>query len=403
MKIVGRWLLLLSVTAGAGCKEPPPAQTAPPAVPVKVAPVIRKTIPILVENVGQTRGSVEVEIRARVEGFLDKVAFEEGRPVTKGQPLYEIDPKPYQAALDRAKGNLATAQAALAKAKNDVARYKPLVDKNAISRQEYETSVSLEEAAVAQVEAAKAGVQSAELDLSYTKILSPIDGLAGKTEVKAGALVGRGQSTLLTTLSTIEPIYARFALSEKDYLTIVRKYKPGERAETPFEMILSDGSLHPHKGKFIFIERLVDPTTGTILVEVSFPNPEKIVRPGQFCRIRVPIDVKENALLVPQRAVTELQATWSVAVVGAENKVEMRPVKTGIRFGNLWQIESGLNPGDNVVVEGVQKVRNGSTVVPTAVELDDDGAEKKAGPVPKKAESEKKAEPAPPKADEKKK
>ena len=377
MRIVGPWLLVLSAAA-LGCKEKEKS-VAPPAaaVAVRVAPVIRKTVPILVENIGQTRGSVEVEIRARVEGFLDKVAFEEGRPVKTGQLLYEIDPKPYKAALDRAKGNLATAQAALAKAKNDVARYKPLVEKNAISRQEYETSVSMEEASVAQVEAAKAGVQSAELDLSYTKILSPLDGLAGKTEVKAGALVGRGQSTLLTTLSTIDPIYARFSLSERDYLTIARKYKDGEGAQAVFEMTLSDGSLHPHKGKFVFIERLVDPTTGTIMVEVSFPNPEKVVRPGQFARVRVPIDVQENALLVPQRAVSEMQATWSVAVVKDDNKVEMRPVKTGIRFGNLWAIESGLNPGDRVVVEGVQKVRNGSTVTATAVELDDDGAEKK--------------------------
>ncbi len=385
MKSVGACALLLAVAASGCEKENKDVKAGPPpAVPVKVAPVIRKTVPILVENIGQTRGSIEVEIRARVEGFIDKVAFLEGRPVTKGQLLYEIDPKPYQAALDRAKGNLATAQASQAKAKNDVARYKPLVEKNAISRQEYETSVSIEEASAAQVEAAKAGVQSAELDLSYTKILSPIDGLAGKTEVKAGALVGRGQSTLLTTLSTIEPIYARFSLSERDYLMIARKYKEGEGAQSVFEMILSDGSVHPHKGKFVFIERLVDPTTGTIMVEVSFPNPEKIVRPGQFARVRVPIDTKENALLVPQRAVTEMQATWSVAVVGADNKVEMRPVKTGIRFGNLWEIESGLNPGDKVVVEGVQKVRNGSTAVPSAVELDDDGAEKKAAAPPEK-------------------
>jgi membrane fusion protein (multidrug efflux system) len=379
------WCLLLPLAAGCGDEKKEAPKAAPP-VPVKVAGVIQKTIPVLVENVGQTRGSVEVEIRARVEGFIDRVAFSEGLPVKKGDLLYEIDPKPYQAALDRAKGQLATAEAGRAKAKNDVARYKPLVEKNAISRQEYETSVSIEEASAAQVEAAKAAVKSAEIDLSYTKIFSPLDGLAGKTEVKAGALVGRGQSTLLTTISTIEPIRARFSLSEKDYLTIVRKYKPGERTDRVFEMLLSDGSLHPHKGEFVFIERLVDPTTGTIMVEVSFPNPERIVRPGQFCRIRVPIETRENALLVPQRAVSEMQATWSVAVVGADNKVEMRPVKTGIRYGNLWQIESGLNPGERVVVEGVQKVRNGSTAAPTAVELDEDGGEKKAEGAPKKGD-----------------
>ena len=382
MNKVGRWMVLLSAAAWGGCDKQEAAKAPPPPVAVKIAPVIRRTIPVVIENVGQTRGSVEVEIRARVEGFLDRVAFEEGRPVKKGDLLYEIDPKPYQAALDRAKGDQATAEAAHIKAKNDVARYKPLVEKNAISRQEYDTSVSMEEAAAARVDAAKAMVRSAELDLSYCTIHTPIDGLAGKTEVKAGALVGRGQSTLLTTVSTIDPIRARFYLSERDYLAIVRKYKPkdGEGGtDAPFEMVLTDGSVHPHPGTFVFIERLVDPTTGTIMVEVSFPNPERIVRPGQFARVRVPIDTIADAILVPQRAVTEMQATWSVATVNSENKVEMRPVQIGIRFGNLWRIESGLKPGDRIVVEGVQKVRNGVTVAPTPVDLDDKGAEKKAG------------------------
>jgi len=382
--MVGRWKILFAAVAIAGCGDSTKnqAKAPPPPAAVKVAPVIQRTIPLLIENVGQTRGSVEVEIRARVEGFLDRVAFEEGRPVKQGDLLYEIDPKPFKAALDRSKSDLATAEAAHSKARNDVARFKPLVEKNAISRQEFDTSVSMEEAAAARVEAAKANVRSAELDLSYCTIHSPIDGLAGKTEVKAGALVGRGQSTLLTTVSTIDPIRARFYLSERDYLTVVRRYREtpeeGKGTEAHFEMVLSDGSLHPHKGSFVFIERLVDPTTGTIMVEVNFPNPEKIVRPGQFARVRVPIDVIKDAILVPQRAVTELQATWSVAAVSKDNKVEMRPVKIGIRFGNLWQIESGLKPGDRIIVEGLQKVRNGVTVNPTPVDLDDQGAEKKA-------------------------
>ncbi|HZL71457.1 MAG TPA: efflux RND transporter periplasmic adaptor subunit [Planctomycetota bacterium] len=382
--MVGRWKILFAAVAIAGCGDSTKnqAKAPPPPAAVKVAPVIQRTIPLLIENVGQTRGSVEVEIRARVEGFLDRVAFEEGRPVKQGDLLYEIDPKPFKAALDRSKSDLATAEAAHSKARNDVARFKPLVEKNAISRQEFDTSVSMEEAAAARVEAAKANVRSAELDLSYCTIHSPIDGLAGKTEVKAGALVGRGQSTLLTTVSTIDPIRARFYLSERDYLTVVRRYREtpeeGKGTEAHFEMVLSDGSLHPHKGSFVFIERLVDPTTGTIMVEVNFPNPEKIVRPGQFARVRVPIDVIKDAILVPQRAVTELQATWSVAAVSKDNKVEMRPVKIGIRFGNLWQIESGLKPDDRIIVEGLQKVRNGVTVNPTPVDLDDQGAEKKA-------------------------
>jgi len=391
--MVGRWVVLFTAAAVAGCGDSTKnqAKAPPPPVAVKVAPVIQRTIPLLIENVGQTRGSVEVEIRARVEGFLDKVVFEEGRPVKQGDLLYEIDPKPFKAALDRSKSDLATAEAAHAKARNDVARFKPLVEKNAISRQEYDTSLSMEEAGAARVEAAKAMVRSAELDLSYTSIHSPIDGLAGKTEVKAGALVGRGQSTLLTTVSTIDPIRARFYLSERDYLAIVRKYREtpdeGKGTEAQFEMVLSDGSVHPHKGSFVFIERLVDPTTGTIMVEVNFPNPEKFVRPGQFARVRVPIDFIKDAILVPQRAVTELQATWSVAAVSKDNKVEMRPVKIGIRFGNLWQIESGLKPDDRIIVEGLQKVRNGVTVNPTPVELDDKGSEKKADAPSKPPES----------------
>ena len=385
----GRWIVLVTAAALAGCGDASKDLTkaAPPPAAVKIAPVIQRTIPLMIENVGQTRGSVEVEIRARVEGFLDRVAFEEGRPVKKGDLLYEIDPKPFKAALDRSKSDLATAEAAHAKARNDVARFKPLVEKNAISRQEYDTSVSMEEAAAARVESAKAMTRSAELDLSYTTIHSPIDGLAGKTEVKAGALVGRGQSTLLTTVSTIDPIRARFYLSERDYLVIVRKYREGpdegKGTQAQFEMVLSDGSVHPHKGTFVFIERVVDPTTGTIMVEVNFPNPEKIVRPGQFARVRVPIDSIKDAILVPQRAVTELQATWSVAAVSPDNKIEMRPVKIGIRFGNLWQIESGLRAGDKVVVEGVQKVRNGVTVSPTPVELDENGGEKQPAGAPK--------------------
>jgi membrane fusion protein (multidrug efflux system) len=383
MQTVGRGFVLVVLAAVAGCSgKKEKEKSAPPPPAVKVAPVIRKTVPLLVENVGQTRGSVEVEIRARVEGFLDKVVFEEGRKVAKGDRLYEIDPRPFQAALDRAKGQVATAEAAHIKAKNDVARFKPLVEKNAISKQEYETSISMEQAAAAQVDAAKAFQRTAELDLSYTSIDSPIDGMAGKTEVKAGALVGRGQSTLLTTISTIDPIRARFSLSERDYLTIVRKYRTepdGKGPQAPFELVLSDGSIHPHPGTFVFIERFVDPTTGTIMVEVNFPNPEQIVRPGQFAKVRVPIDTIPDAILVPQRAVTELQATWSVAAVSKDNKVEMRPVKIGIRFGNLWQIESGLKPDDRVVVEGMQKVRNGMTVNPTVVELDEKGSEKKTG------------------------
>jgi len=346
---------------------------------------------VMIENIGQTRGSTEVEIRARIEGYLDTVRFEEGKPVKKGELLYEIDPKPFVAAVNRAKGIMASAQAELLKAKQDVARYKPLVEQNAISREEDETAVALEQVALARVDATKANVESAELDLTYTKVLAPIDALVGKTEVKAGALVGRGQSTLLTTLSTNDPINCRFSVSERDYLAIARKAKQGEKQALEFEMILSDGSLHTEKGKFVFIDRLVDPTTGTIMVEVSFPNPGQILKPGQFARVRVPIAVQKGAILIPQRAVSELQATYSVGVVGSDNKVEWRSVKVGSRQGGLWIVESGLRPGEQVIVEGLLKVRNGSTVVPTAVKLDDNGTEVVAAPEGGKGAGEKAA------------
>ena len=371
-------MLALGLACGCGKdEEKQAAAAAPPPVPVKVALVHRRDVPEMVESVGQTRGSIEVEVRARVEGFIDAVLFDEGRAVKKGEILYEIDSKPFVAAVNRAKGVLASAMADHAKARQDVARYKPLVEQNAISREEYETAVSLEQAAAAKVDAAKASLESSQLELGYTKVASPIDGLVGRTEVKAGALVGRGQSTLLTTVSTNDPIHCRFTISERDYLALARRIKQQGEQRPEFEMALSDGSIHPQKGTFVFIERLIDPTTGTIMVEVSFPNPDRIVRPGQFARVRFPIAIRKDAILVPQRAVSELQATYSVGVITADNKVEMRSIRMGPRFGGMWVVESGLKAGDRVIVEGVQKVRNGSLVVPTQVELDENGAEVK--------------------------
>lgn len=367
--------VLAAIAFLAGCGKAQEQPAAAPPVPVKVAAVIRRDVPEIIESIGQTRGSTEVEIRARVEGFLDSVLFEEGRPVKKGELLYEIDPKPFIASVSRAQGVEATAMAELAKARQDVARYKPLVEQKAISREEYETAQAMEQAAVAKLDAAKASAESAKLDLGYTKVTSPIDGIVGRTEVKAGALVGRGQSTLLTTVSTNDPIHCRFALSERDYLALARRVSKGGPQRPEFEMVLSDGTIHPHKGTFVFIERLIDPTTGTILVEVSFPNPERIVRPGQFARVRFPVAVRKDAILVPQRAVSELQATYSVGVAMSDNKVEIRSVRVGPRLGGLWIVESGLKAGDRVIVEGLLKVRNGSIVVPTVVELDENGGE----------------------------
>jgi membrane fusion protein, multidrug efflux system len=365
-------LVLASVLAAFGCgkKEAPP----PPLPDVKVATVLQKDVPIYVEAIGQTRGSTEIEVRARVEGFIQTIDFKEGNPVRKGQLLYTIDPSPFEAALAQSKGALAESEAQLARARQDVVRYEPLVAKNAISRQEYETAVVVQRAAEAAVEASKAQAQRAEIDLGYTKVVAPENGMVGKTEVYPGTLVGRGQSTLLTHISQIATIHVRFTIPERDYLYYARRAQergPGEIRRLPFELVLSDGSVHPQKGQLVFVDRNVDPATGTILMEAAFPNPGGIVRPGQYARVRAAVDLKQGAILVPQRAVSELQGIYNVAVVGGDDMVEIRMVTPAQRIGNLWVMDAGLKSGDRVVVEGVQKVRPGVKVKPETVTIEE--------------------------------
>jgi membrane fusion protein (multidrug efflux system) len=357
----------------AACGEPaaPPA----PSPEVQVARVLQRDVPILIENIGQTRGSTEVEVRARSEGFLETVDFKEGSFVRKGDLLYTIDPRNLQATLASAKGQLAARKADLARARQDVARYKPLVALNAIPRQQYDTSVAVESAASAAVDAAQAMVDDATIDLEYTKIYSPIDGLVGRTEVNPGNLVGRGDNTLLTTVSTVDPIHVRFTISEQDYLKYARAGQNGNGNEGGrFELVLADGSVHLERGSLVFADRLVDPTTGTLMLEARYPNPERLVRPGQYARVRVAIDVRKGAILVPQRAVKELQATFSVAVLGEGDKIAMRTVKPGARVGSLWVIESGLAPNETIVIEGLQKVREGVVVKPTVLAIQEQDA-----------------------------
>jgi membrane fusion protein (multidrug efflux system) len=364
-------LALMGLTAiGApGCSKKEAAAGAAPEV--YVADVVQKDVPVYLELVGQTKGSQDVEIRARVEGYLDRVAFTEGTFVKKGTLLYQIDPKPLEAALANAKANLATAEARLQKSNTDVNRLTPLAKQQAVSQQELDNSLSAQEAARAQVDAMKAAVDKATLDLGYTHITSPIDGLVGTTQVKAGNLVGRGESTLLTTVSQTDPILFRAGVSEAEYLRIAKRVieeggLKATRQKAEVELILADGTVHAHKGSLDTVERAVDPTTGTLAVQFTFPNPERLVRPGQYGRVRGVNEVKKGALLVPQRAVTELQNLYSLAVVGAGNKVEFRNVKVGPRVDGLWLIEEGLKPGEKVVVEGLQKVRDGMVVSPKA-------------------------------------
>ena len=357
------------MTAACSKKEAPP----PPPPEVKVAPVVQRDVPVYVEVIGQTRGSTEIEVRARVEGFLESVDYQEGSFVQKGQLLYTIDPRPLEASLAQAKGREAEAEAQFARAKQDVVRYEPLVAKNAVSRQDYETAVQVQRAAEASVAAAAAAVKSADIDLSYAKVVAPAAGIVGKTEVYPGTLVGRGQSTLLTQISQVDKIHVRVSIPEKDFLEYSRRgaeRRASGAAPLKFEMVLSDGSVYPEKGDLVFVDRAVDAQTGTILVEVAFPNPGATVRPGQFARVRVAIDEKKGAILVSQRSVTELQGVYNVAVVKPDNTVELRMVKAAERIGNLWVIDSGLKPGERVVVEGVQKVRSGAKVTPVATEME---------------------------------
>jgi membrane fusion protein (multidrug efflux system) len=296
------------------------------------------------------------------------VDFTEGSFVSKGKLLYRIDPKPLEAALAREQADLATGKARLEKADNDVRRLTPLAAQQAVSQQELDDSIASQQAARAQVDAAEAAVDKAALDLSYTRVTSPIDGLVGTTLVKAGSLVGRGESTLLTTVSQIDPILFRAGISEADYLRLVKQRPRGDTARPaqapPMELVLADGTTHPHLGTVDAVERAVDATTGTLSVQTRFANPERVLRPGQYGRVRVQAELKQGALLVPQRAVTELQNLHSVAILTEGNKIAFRNVEVGPRVDGLWVIEKGLEPGQRVVVEGLQRVREGLVVNP---------------------------------------
>jgi membrane fusion protein (multidrug efflux system) len=360
-----RWMLVAATIAlvpSAACEKP--VEVAPPPPEVYVAEVVTKDVPIYLELVGQTVGYQDVEIRARVEGVLDAMHFREGTFVQKGAALYDIDRKPLEAALASAKADQATAQAGLEKSNNDVTRYKPLAEKQAVSRQELDNALAAQDAARSRVDAAKAAVQKSTLDLGYTRVTSPIDGLAGTTLVKPGNLVGRGENTLLTTISQIHPMLFRVGVTEADYLRIGKRVvaKTGSAPRGGIQLTLSDGTVHPQTGTLDTVDRAVDPSTGTLGVQFVFPNPDRLLRPGQFGRARVLVDTKPKALLVPQRAVQELQGLYSVALVDAANKVAFRTVKVGPRVDTLWVIEEGLKPGERVVVEGLQRVRDGVVV-----------------------------------------
>jgi membrane fusion protein (multidrug efflux system) len=372
-RLVLATLALVAAVLHTACKKeaPPPP---PPPTPVKAAVVLQKDVPIFLEAIGQTRGSTEIEVRARVGGYIQTVDFTEGSRVRKGQLLYTIDPRPFEATLAQARGSLAGAEADLARARQDVARYEPLAKENAIPREQLETAISVARAAEAAVQAARANVQRAEIDLGFTRVYAPEEGLIGKTEVYPGTLVGAGNN-LLTHISQIASIHVRFTLPERDYLRFARRRAAGgqepDTSAGRLELVLADGTVHTERGRLVFVDRNVDPETATILMEASFPNPGGLVRPGQYGRVRAVVETRPGAILVPQRAVTELQGIYSVAVVGSDDTIESRMVTPGERIGGLWVIDAGLKPGERVVVEGVQKVRPGAKVKPEMITIQD--------------------------------
>ena len=353
--------ILLLLLIAPGCSKGP--QEAPQPPTVEVATVIQKDVPVYEEWIGTLDGMVNATIRAQVQGYLTRQNYKEGDLVRTGQVLFEIDPRTFQAALDQAKGELEAQQARWTTAKANLARIKPLADQNAVSKKDLDDSIGTEQSARAAVLSAQAKVDKAQLDLGFTRIISPVDGISGLAKAQIGNLVGPGATEELTTVSTVQPIKVYIQVSEQEYLQAGRGSEQ-KVEKLRAELILADGSVYPHKGTFGFADRQVDIKTGTIKVSAIFPNPGNFLRPGQYGRIRVARSVRKDALLVPQRAVAEIQGKYMVAVVGPDNKVEMRTVKPAERVDNLWVILEGLKPAERVVVEGIQKVRPGMTVTP---------------------------------------
>ena len=347
----------------AGCGSPNAAAPPSPAE-VEVTAVSQKDVPIYSEWVATLDGYVNAQISPQVSGYIIEQNYKEGSYVQKGQTLFQIDPRPFQAILDQAKAQLAQAEAQLGKTQLDVDRDTPLAKERAIAQSQLDNDIQANLAGKAAVKAAQAQVEQAELNLGFTNVTSLIGGIAGIAQVQIGNLVNT--TSALTSVSQVNPIKAYFPISEQEYMRFADKINHNQQEtrsdSRPFDLILADGSVYPLKGTMLLTDRQVDVTTGSIRMVCAFPNPRNILRPGQFGRIRVARDVRSGALLVPQRAVTELQGSYQVAVVGSDNKVNIRPVKVGERVDTMWILESGVKPGELVIVAGLQKVRDGSTV-----------------------------------------
>jgi membrane fusion protein, multidrug efflux system len=375
-----------------GCKK---EQKAPPQAPiVEVVEVTQKDVPVYGEWVGTLDGYVNATIRAQVSGYLIKQNYKEGDFVKKDQVLFEIDPRPFQAAIEEAKGQLAQAGARWQTAKANLARIRPLAEQGAVSKKDLDDAIGTEESTQASVVSAKAALDKAQLNLDWTKVTSLIDGIAGIAKAQIGNLVGPGSIEELTTVSTVNPIKCYVSLSEQEYMWAEeRRSRSKQVGKVALDLVLSDGTTYPYKGEVAFADRQVDVRTGTIRVIATFPNPQNLLRPGMFSRVRAEIGIKKAAPVIPQRAVSEIQGRYLVAVVSPENKVAIKPVKVGQWFGQLWVIDDGLKAGEKVVAEGTQKVRDGMVVSPKPFVA---GAQAEPGAAQKpEAKPESKPEPKP--------
>jgi RND family efflux transporter MFP subunit len=359
----------LLTALSAGCEARVDSAPAPPVPKVEVTSVIQKDVPIEGEWVGTLEGYVNAQISPQVSGYLIRQDYKEGALVRKGQVLFEIDPRPFQAALDQAKGQLAQAEARMANADINVKRDIPEAEAHAIPQSQLDTDTQSLRGAKAAVEADQAAVEQAELNLGYTKVLSLIDGIAGVNTVQVGNLVG--PSTVLTAVSQVNPIKVYFPISEQEYLRMADGGGPGSvdfithASRIPLQLTLAEASVYPHPGRIVFADRQVDAQTGTIQIVGEFPNARNLLRPGQYARIQAPTGFITGALLVPQAAVNQQQGTYHVTVVGPDNRAQFRTVEVGPRVGTLWVITSGLKPGEHVVVAGAEKAKEGELVNPT--------------------------------------
>lgn len=360
------WAAISAAAVLTSCEKPKlTAEAGPPEV--LVTEVIQKEVPVIREWVGTMNGVQNAQVRARETGYLETISYQQGGYVKKGDLLFEIDPRPFIASLDQAKGQLQEAQATLLGVELDAKRAKELFQGKVISEQEYTNKTQAYQTKLAAVTAAQAAVDEAQLNLDYTKIVSPLDGIAGQQEAQIGDLVGTGANIVLTTVSQVDPIWCFFPISEQSYWEFADRLKqmmmmPEEKRPESVELILPDGSVYKHKGRFAFVDRQVDPKTGTIQIAISFPNPELTLRPGQYATARAEIDRIPNALLIPRQAISELQGGDQVAVVSPDGKAEIRAVTTGETYGRMIVVSQGLKPGEKVIVDGFQKVRQGMAV-----------------------------------------